>query len=160
MPGSEHCCISIISATKLHDDVIKWKHFPRYWPFVRGIHRPPVNSPHKGQWRGALIFSLICAWINDWVNNRKTGDLRRHSSHCEVIVILTASETNGMPTRRKWYILQLKQYMLNSLVRGRPECNFKTYFAILFYWLASSDVVKPSGKCHGISLMTIQHWFR
>ena len=23
----------------LHDDVIKWKHFPRYWPFVRGIHR-------------------------------------------------------------------------------------------------------------------------
>ena len=24
------------------------KHFPRYLPFVRGIHRPPVNSPHKG----------------------------------------------------------------------------------------------------------------
>ena len=47
-----------------HDDVIKWKHFPRYWPFVRGIHRSPVNSPHKGQWRGALMFSVICAWIN------------------------------------------------------------------------------------------------
>ena len=31
----------------LHDDVIKWKHFPRYWPFVWGIHRSPVNSPHK-----------------------------------------------------------------------------------------------------------------
>ena len=44
-----------------HDDVIKWKHFPRYWPFVRGIHRLPVNSPHKSQWRGALMFSLICA---------------------------------------------------------------------------------------------------
>ena len=42
-----------------HDDVIKWKHFPRYWPFVRGIHRSPMNSPHKGQWRGALIFTLI-----------------------------------------------------------------------------------------------------
>ena len=42
-----------------HDDVIKWKHFPRYWPFVRGIPRSPVNSPHKGQWRGALMFSLI-----------------------------------------------------------------------------------------------------
>ena len=39
-----------------HDDVIKWIHFPRYWPFVRRIHRSPVNSPHKGQWRGALIF--------------------------------------------------------------------------------------------------------
>ena len=42
--------------TLLHDDVIKLKHFPRYWPFVRGIHRSPVDSPHKGQWRGALIF--------------------------------------------------------------------------------------------------------
>ena len=43
-----------------HDDVIKWKHFPHYWPFVRGIHWSPVNSPHKDQWRGALMFSLIC----------------------------------------------------------------------------------------------------
>ena len=51
-----------------HDDVIKWKHFPRYRPFVRGIHRSPVNSPHKGQWRGALMFSLIGARINGWVN--------------------------------------------------------------------------------------------
>ena len=42
-----------------HDDVIKCNNFPRYWPFVRGIHRSPVNSPHKGQWRGALMFSLI-----------------------------------------------------------------------------------------------------
>ena len=52
-----------------HDDVIKWKHFPRYWPFVRGIHRSPVNSRHKSQWRGALMFSLICVWINDWVKH-------------------------------------------------------------------------------------------
>ena len=56
-----------------HDDVIKWKHFPLYWPFVRGIHRSPVNSPHKGQWRGALMFSLVCVWINGWVNNREAG---------------------------------------------------------------------------------------
>ena len=70
-----------------HDDVIKWKHFPRYWPFVRGIHRSPVNSPHKGQWRGALIFPLICAWINGWVNNRKAGDLRLHRAHYHVIVM-------------------------------------------------------------------------
>ena len=66
-------CISgkrpIVFFTFLYDDVIKWKHFPRYWPFVRGIHRWPVNSPHKGQWRGALMFSLIYAWINDWVNS-------------------------------------------------------------------------------------------
>ena len=70
-----------------HDDVIKWKHFPRYWPIVRGIHRSPVNSPHEGQWRGALVFSLICVWINDWVNNREAGGLRRYQAHYDVIVI-------------------------------------------------------------------------
>ena len=70
-----------------HDDVIKWKHFPRYWPFVRGIHRSTVNSPHKGQWRGALMFSLMCAWINIWVNNREAGDLRRYRHHYDVIAV-------------------------------------------------------------------------
>ena len=70
-----------------HDDFIKWKHFPRYCPFVRRIHRSPVNSPHKGQWRGALIFSLIWTWINSWVNNPEVGDLRRHRAHCDVSVM-------------------------------------------------------------------------
>ena len=72
---------------RTHDDVIKWKHFPRNWPFVREIHRSPVNFPHKGQWRGALMFSLIYAWINDWVNNREAGDLSRRHGHYDVIVM-------------------------------------------------------------------------
>ena len=38
-----------VRSKKNHDDVIKWKHFPRCWPFVRRIHRSPVNSPHKSQ---------------------------------------------------------------------------------------------------------------
>ena len=71
----------------MHDDVIKWKHFPRYWPFVRGIHRSPVNSPHKGQWRGALMFTLICVRKISWVNNREAGDLRRYRTHYDVIVM-------------------------------------------------------------------------
>ena len=50
-------------------------------------HRSPVNSPHKGQWRRALMFSLICAWINGWVNNREAGDLRRHRANYDVIVM-------------------------------------------------------------------------
>ena len=72
----------------IHDDVIKWKHFPCYWPFVRGIHRSPVNSPHKGQWRGALMFTFICAWINGWVNNREADHLRPYRTHYDVIVML------------------------------------------------------------------------
>ena len=76
----------LIYYMNIHDDVIKWKHFTRYWPFVRGIHWSPVNSPHKGQWSRALIFSLICC-INGWVNNREAHDLRRHHTHHEVTVM-------------------------------------------------------------------------
>ena len=72
-----------------HDDVIKWKHFPRYWPFVGGIHRSLVNSPDKGQWRRALMFSLICVWIKGWVNNHEAGDLRRYRTHYDVTVMPT-----------------------------------------------------------------------
>ena len=62
--------------------------FSALLPFVRGIHRSPVNSPHKGQWRGALMISLVCVWINGWVNTREAGDLRRHRAHYDVTVML------------------------------------------------------------------------
>ena len=69
-----------------------WLHqmetFPHYWPFVRGIHWSPVNSPHKGQWRRALMFSLICVWINGWVNNREAGDLRRYCAHYDITLMV------------------------------------------------------------------------
>ena len=76
-----------------HDDVIKWKHFAHYGPSVWGIHRSPVNSLHKGQWRRALMFSLICVWINGWVNNRKAGDLRRYRTHYDVTVMIALVTT-------------------------------------------------------------------
>ena len=78
---------SVAGRRDYHDDVIKWKHFPRYWPFVGGIHRSPVTAPHKGQWRGVLIFSYISVWINDWVNTREAGDLRRYRDHYDVTVM-------------------------------------------------------------------------
>ena len=59
-----------------------------FWPFVRGIHRSPVNSPRKNQWRGALIFSLIWPWINGWLNNGDAGGLRRHRAHYDVTVMI------------------------------------------------------------------------
>ena len=93
---TEFCVVDI----ECNDPVYtRWRHqmetfsaVPGYWPFVRGIHRWSVNSPHKGQWRGALMFSLICAWINCWVNNREAGDLRRHLAHYHVIVMQTGCE--------------------------------------------------------------------
>ena len=69
-----------------------WRHqletFSALLAFVRGIHRSPVNSPHKDQWRGSLMFSVICAWINGGVNSREAGDLRRHDTHYDVIVMI------------------------------------------------------------------------
>ena len=66
----------------------QWKHFPRYWPFVREIHRSPVNPPPKGQWRGALVFSLICAWIKRVNKQSWAGDLRRHRAHYHDVIVV------------------------------------------------------------------------
>ena len=79
--------VSRVLTNPSNNDVINWKYFPRYWPFVRGIHRSPVNSPHKGQWRGTLMFSMICTWVNGWVNTGEAGDLRRYRAHYDVTVI-------------------------------------------------------------------------
>ena len=102
-----------------HDDVIKWKHFPRYWPFVQGIRRLLVNSVHKGQWYRALMFFLICASISGWVNSGEAGDLRRHRGHYDVTVMALGQCYDWLPwwwrssqakyvkiyiTRNWWYI--------------------------------------------------------
>ena len=68
-----------------------WRHqmetFSALLALCAGNSPVPVNSPHRGQWRGALMFSFIYAWINDWVNNREAGDLRRQRGHYDVIVM-------------------------------------------------------------------------
>ena len=71
-----------------------WRHqmerFSALLALCAGNSPVPVNSLHKGQWRGTLMFSLIYAWINDWVNNREGGDLRRQRGHNDVIVMVTS----------------------------------------------------------------------
>ena len=107
-----------------------WRHqmetFPRYWSFVRGIHRSPVNSPHKGQWRGDLMFSLIRAWTNGWVNNRDYGDLRRHRAHYDITVIR---------------IVDLAFYLWISLYYGSSIYTYRMIFSDsyipFFYWMIS-----------------------
>ena len=89
-----------------------------------------MSSPRKGQWRGALIFSLICVWINGWVNNREAGDLRRRRIHYDVILIINQPprlivvykttpvcdiilfmEGHVMDYMRKWQQSQLKLHV-------------------------------------------------
>ena len=65
----------IVPWVSWHDDVIKWKHFPRYSPFVRGNHRSSVNSP--AQWPVTRSFGVFF----------DLGDLRRHRAHYDGIVM-------------------------------------------------------------------------
>ena len=112
-----------------HDDVIKWKHFSHCWPFVRGIPRSPVNSPHKGQWRRALMFSLICVWVN----NYKAGDLRRYRAHYDVSVmgphiiwrILTHVHSPGL---LGWYLLKCNSDNMFQLYQWNWRNHFIDHF--------------------------------
>ena len=85
-----------------------WRHqmetFSAILAFVRGIHRSPVNTLPKGQWRGPFRFSLICAWINGWVNNREAGDLRRHRTNYDVVVMEAVMSLGwpGLAGRYRW----------------------------------------------------------
>ena len=108
------------------DDVIKWKHFMRYWWFVRGIHRSPVNSPHKGQWRGALMFSLIRTRINGWVNSREAETLSRLLwRHCN-------EQWYTMPLRTQWrfvnsmHIIHPWSYVLLIIIKRNFMLHFIT----------------------------------
>ena len=127
-----------------HDDVIKWKHVPRYWPFVQGIHQSPVNSPSKGQWRGALMVSLICAWTNGWVNNRDACDLGHHYAHYEVIVMDRI--------RCCWSQSILVQSMACSVIASFPE-PIMDYIWVrsqrcgcLVTWFCYQMIAKPGNK--------------
>ena len=122
-----HVTVDDIRGTLNHDDVIKWKHFPRYWPFVRGIYRSPVNSPHKGQWCGALMFSLIWAWTNDWVSNREAGYLRRHRAQYDVIVMIMNIYQKSISFFFLWNFTVLV-YLLND-----NDLKIKV-ISVLHYW--------------------------
>ena len=88
--------------------------FPRYWPFMREIHRSPVNSPHKGQWRRALIFSLVCAWINGWANNHEDGDLRRHRAHYGVTRMIKHIKLGWLQLLRDFCVVIYEHFKMND----------------------------------------------
>ena len=83
----------------------KSKHYPRSWPFVTEIHRSPVDSPLKGQWRGTLVFSLTC------LNKRLIKQSRRgwfespsRSERHHVIVMCELSNWTGNMVYNTWTV--------------------------------------------------------
>ena len=105
--------VTVSIKTTNHGDVIKWNHFRRYWPLVRGIHRSPVNSPDKGQCHGALIFSLI--WANGWVNIRNAGGLRRPLAHYDVTVMAIYGDNPQLSMNPCTWLFAAKCYEMITL---------------------------------------------
>ena len=96
---------------------------------MRGIHRSPVNSPHKGQWRGALTFSLICAWIKDWVNNREAGDLTRHRAHYEAILMVSCKSEQIAVISHDWHSVSLAsrlfhQHFVRTIIKEKSKIHY------------------------------------
>ena len=139
-----------------HDDVIKWKHFSRYRRFVRGTHRPPVNSPHKGQWRGALIFSLIRAWTNGWVNNQYAGDLRRHCAHYNITVMWTRQNrttTLVVDLLCAWYTLILYRRSLDTFYFLPTSKLCSNMICVAFYTRDKNSLNQIKSKSNQIILL-------
>ena len=96
--------------------------------FCAGNSPVPLNSPHKGQWRGALMFSLICARINNWVNNREACDLRRHRGHYDVNVLVLITCTTILVMRgfkRLWQVTMIPQKQFRFINAYLQNENYK-----------------------------------
>ena len=118
-----------------------WRHQmekknPCYWPYVREIHRSPVNSTHKGQWRGALMFSLFCAWINGWVNTCEAGDLWRHRAHYDVTVTTFCWPDDTVPYGLTLGLFRNHDFRELRLVKKR----LRPRYIHMHHWTVSSLV--------------------
>ena len=95
-------------------------------------------SPHKGQWHGALMFSLICVWINGWVNNREAGNLRRYRAIYDVTVMVAfiygcgRSHTSTTRTARLKKHAHISRFVGN--VHTYPQQNKPWYSRVHISW--------------------------
>ena len=112
----------------------------------------PVNSPHKGQWRGALVFSSICTWINSWVNNGEASDLRRHRAHYDVTVMLYSQKSPLLPPRgwaKRWSRwTHGSTYVEKEMSSFWENCHPWFHWNLAFRQLPAQAVVKISSTRH------------
>ena len=125
----------------------------------------PVNSPHKGQWRGALIFSLICAWINGLANKREAGNYRRHRAHHDIIVMfyMNIARLQFIDFATELCFTNAKNvdtYILQSSNSRKILYHFKTTPCVvgnhsrgwyyLYQWFHRGKISPSSHNCHGV----------
>ena len=123
-----------------------WRHpmetFSALLALCAGNSPVPVNSPHKGQWRRALMFSLICVWINDWVNNHEAGDLRRYRGHYDVSVMSVVNNNEKSKKRKsitQLLIITALCYLFGDIISWQRKSNYLEIDGIV--WDAISNNV-------------------
>ena len=123
---------------------MKWKHFPYYWPFLKEIHRWPVDSPHKDRWRRTLMISLTSAWTTEKTfETPKIFETPSHSlrRHCNVI-----SACSSCLLRYKWKCFtifgtgQVQQKQSLIFITGFEHICFQMTRHICFIFL-QNDLV-------------------
>ena len=115
-----------------HNITTWWRHqmetFSALLAICAGNSPVLVNSPHKSQWRRDLMFSLICARINCWVNNREAGDLRCHRAHYDVIVMNHFADGIGFLMWKLWHInSNFTEFVTNHSVKTPALFRIKTW---------------------------------
>ena len=135
-----------------HGDVIKCKHIPCYWPLVWGIHLWPVKSLHKGQWRAALMFSLISAWTNGSVNNRYAGHLRRHRALYGVTVMIHMVQSLlELIMVVYWSIVPISMIIL-----GMSPANERRRYYVAPFLIGRAHTQNDSCMSFGFSSVTLE----
>ena len=94
------------------------------------------------QWREALVFSLICVWINDWVNNREAGDLRCYRAHYDVIAMtFLRCVLKNMDSRSCRFALkndELRQHLKHVVLTVDHPWGIQNNFVfVLLQWMPS-----------------------
>ena len=107
-----------------------------------------MNSPHKGQWRGASMFYSICAWTNDGVNNREAGDLRRHCTHYDVTIMLLQclAEHYVVLMRRQSEIWWGYFFLANCVLYQSSATNHLSWMLVVGVYIIFNPVCRFPAK--------------
>ena len=154
-----------------HDDVIKWKHFSRYWLLAFCTGNSPVTGefPTQSQWRGAWCFLWSAPEQNGWVNNRDPSDLRRHRTHYDVTVMWSCMERScpAPYSACRWWPLGMHAAFVRWYIRTQYKVG-KTHFGKICHtprkcifllktsfrtWVSIDDIT------HGWLIFCVLLWF-
>ena len=127
---------AVYSVTTSCHGTISWRRhqmetFSAWLALCAGNSPVPVNSPHKGQWRGALMFTLICVWINGCVNNREAGDLRRYCAHYVVTVMFRINITVWGDSPHKGPAMRI---FVDKFVVSPNTCSANSRISMTLIW--------------------------